>query len=293
MEQRTTEWHEARAKRVTASMVGAVLGNSPYMERNDAMRSLVRDAIGEPREFTGNIATEYGTANETTAMVDYRMETLHDVEQVGFIAFEDWAGCSPDGLIGDNGGLEIKCPYGLRNAGDEDMAPLAFKPLADQPHYHDQVQFSLFVTGRQWWHFYQWAKNGCKLEVVKPDLEWQRDEIPRLRQFHAEFLHEVASNADEYRQPKRVTIDTPEAYKMVEEWDGLNEQLDALVERKRDLLNSMASLAGERDAFFAGRRLTLTERAGSVSYVRVVKDHCKGLDLEPYRGKPSRYWGVR
>jgi putative phage-type endonuclease len=288
-EQRTQEWHEARGKRVTASMVGAILGNSPYMDRNDAMRSLVRDAIGEPREFTGNIATEYGTANEATAMVDYRMETLHDVDAVGFIPFEDWAGCSPDGLIDEKGGLEIKCPYGLRDA----PAPVPFKPLADQPQYNDQVQFSLFVTGREWWHFFQWTKNGCKMEVVKPDIDWQADAIPRLRQFHAEFLHELANNAEEYRQPKRVTVDTPEAYKMVEEWDGLNEQLDALAERKRDLLDSMAALAGKRDAFFAGRKLTLTERAGSVAYARVVKEHCKGLDLEPYRGKPSRYWGLR
>ena len=299
MEQRTPEWHEARKGRITASIVGAILGNSPYMDRNDAMRSLVREAIGEPREFTGNIATEYGTANEPTALFEYRLVTLHDVDKSGFIPFEDWAGCSPDGLIGTKGGLEIKCPYGLRNSGDldddglPDTAPLVFKSIDEQPHYHDQVQFSMAVTGREWWHFFQWAKNGNKLETVKACKDWQADNMPRLKQFHAEMLHEIAENADEYRQPKRITVDTPEAHKMVAEWDDIGEQLDLLAERKRDLLDSMVSMAGERDAFFAGRKLTMTERQGSVAYARVVKEHLPKLDLAPYRGKPSRFWGVR
>jgi putative phage-type endonuclease len=289
MEQRTPEWHKARKGRITASVVGAILGNSPFMDRNDAMRAMVRDALGLEREFTGNVATEYGNANEQTALFEYRLITLHDVDKSGFVPLDDWAGCSPDGLIGLNGGLEIKCPYGLRDAD----APVAFKPLADQPHYHDQVQFSMAVTGREWWHFFQWAKNGNKLETVKACKDWQADNMPKLRQFHAELLHEIAENADEYRQPKRITVDTPEAHKMVAEWDEIAEQLDLLAERKKDLLDSMVSMAGERDAFFAGRKLTMTERAGSVAYARVVKEHLPDLSLDKYRGKPSRFWGLR
>jgi hypothetical protein len=52
-------------------------------------------------------------------------------------------------------------------------------------------------------------------------------------------------------------------------------------------------MAGERDAFFAGRKLTMTERAGSVAYARVVKEHLPDLSLDKYRGKPSRFWGLR
>ena len=160
MQQRSEEWFEARKGRVTASMVGAILGLSPYMTRDDAMRAMVREAIGEEREFKGNVATEYGTHHEEGALVEYRMETQHEVEVVGFVEFEDWAGVSPDGLIGDKGGVEVKCPYSLRNE-DEPV----FKLIEEQPHYYAQVQFSLWVTGRAWWHFFQWAPKGTTLRT--------------------------------------------------------------------------------------------------------------------------------
>lgn len=290
MEQRSDEWFEARKGKVTASMVGAILGLNPYMNREDAMRAMVRDALGEEREFKGNVATEYGKHNEDGALVEYRMETMHDVEVVGFIthAMEDWAGCSPDGLIGDKGGVEIKCPYSLRNVEGDPV----FKMLHEQPHYEAQVQFSLWVTGRQWWSFYQWAPKGTHHRVVRPDPDWVADNIPRLRQFHAEFLDELKNNADEYRAPRRVAVDTPEAAKAMAEWDDIAEQMERLAERKKDLLASITDMAGGKDAMVAGRKVTLVSREGSVSYAKVVKDHAPGVDLEPYRGKPSSYWKV-
>lgn len=285
MQQRSEAWFEARKNRVTGSLVGAILGLSPYMTREDAMRVMVREALGEPREFTGNVATEWGVQNEPGALIEYRLETQHEVEEVGFVELEDWAGCSPDGLISDKGGVEVKCPYGLRKA----EAPVPFKPIEDQPHYYAQVQFSLYVTEREWWSFFQWAPKGTHHRVIKPDADWVAENIPRLRQFHAEFLHELENNPDEYRKPRRVVVDTPEAAKMVAEWDEINEQLALLGERKKDLLDAMVSMAGG-DALFAGRKLTQVEREGSVSYARVVKEHCPDVDLSAYRGKPSRYW---
>lgn len=289
IEQRSKAWFDARKGRVTASMVGAILGNSPFMTRADAMRAMVRESIGADREFQGNVATEWGTHNEDGALLDFSMETGLTVEPAPFVPFEDWAGASPDGWTSDGGGVECKCPYGLRN----EPHPVPFKTLAEQPHYYDQVQFSLYVTGKPHWWFTQWAINGNTYERVEPDQTWRDENLPRLRQFHAEYLDEVANNADEYLAPKRIEIDTPEAHRMMGEWDALNEQLERLAERKKDLLADMVKLAGEKNALIGGRKLTLTSRAGSVAYAKVVKEHCKGVDLEAYRGKPSSFWQVR
>src|SRR5690606_37483111 len=114
MKQRTDEWNKARVGRITASRVGAILGLAPYQTREGVMREMVREYHGAPSEAQSNIATDYGTNHEDGALIDYRLETGTNPEIVGFITKEDWAGCSPDGLIGDHAGLEIKCPFGKR-----------------------------------------------------------------------------------------------------------------------------------------------------------------------------------
>ncbi len=223
MEQRTDEWLAARKGRVTASMVGAILGHSPNLSREGAMRRMVRDAYGAEPEFTGNIATQYGVFNEEGAIAEYEMETGNKVEKSGFIAKEDWAGCSPDGLILSDGGLETKCPFGKRGGGD-------LSPLAEQPHYYDQVQFSLWVTGRKFWHFYQWTPHQTKLEIVLPDQTWLDENLPKLRQFYAEFL---AEDAAPHLEAKRVEVDTVAAARIVAEWDQLTEAIENAEARKK------------------------------------------------------------
>lgn len=287
MEQRTEEWHAARKGRITASSVGAILGNAPYATRADVMRRMVREWVGAPEEFEGNIATEYGVQNEAGALTEYQMETGLRVEPIGFVTREDWAGCSPDGLIGEAGGLEIKCPFGLR----KEDAP-AFKALEDQPHYYDQVQFSLWVTGREWWDFYQWSPRGSALEGVKVNAAWQDENLPRLRQFYAEYLAE-REDPTIHLEPKRPIIDTPEAHRIMAEYDQICEALDRAEERKKELLADMVRIAGEKNSIFAGRKLTKTEKAGAIAYAKAVKALIPDADLEPYRGKPSSYWGVK
>lgn len=283
-----------RPKRLTASMAGAVLGNNPWMTRDDAMRSMVRDALGAEREFTGNIATEWGNNNESGAVIEFQMETGLSVDaQPGFQVPEDDEGifgASPDGFTSDGHGLEVKCPFGLRKA----VSPAPFKRLDEQLHYFDQCQFSMMVTGRRLWHFFQWCPHDTAHVVVELDQVWLDRSLPILRQFHAEFLDTIASPdlAADHLAPRRVTIDTPAAQKALREWDEIAEQIELLAERKADLLADITAMAKGKDALIAGRKVTLVSKAGSVSYAAVVKKHCKGVDLEPFRGKPSEYWKI-
>lgn len=287
MEQRTEEWHAARKGRITASSVGAILGHAPYATRDDVMRRMVREWVGAEPEFEGNIATEYGTRNEAGALTEYMMETGNSVEYVGFITREDWAGCSPDGLICEDGGLEIKCPFGLR----KDEAP-AFKSIFDQPHYFDQVQFSIWVTNRSWWNFYQWSPNGTSMEKVMWSGSWQDQNLPKLRQFYAEYLAEREEPAI-HLEPKRPIIDTPEAHRIAAEYDQICEAIDRAEERKKELLADMVRISGHKDTIFAGRKLTKIEKAGAIAYAKAVKALMPSANLEPYRGKPSSYWVVK
>lgn len=288
MEQRTEEWREARKGRITASAVGATLGHSPNGNRDTVMRRMVREWHGAEPEFTGNIATEYGTRNEAGALVEYQMETEKTVDSAGFLTREDWAGCSPDGLIGIVGGIEIKCPFGKRK-----MQPgEAFKTLAEQPHYHDQIQFSMWVTQRVWWDFYQWAPGATSLETVLPSAEWRAKYLPKLRQFFAEYLHEREHNAEPHLEPLRVVIDTPAAHKLAEEYDDLNDAIERAKARLAEVKDDIVKMCGGGNATFAGRKVTKVEKAGAVSYAKALNVIAPDADLDPYRGKPSSYWKV-
>lgn len=283
MEQRSQEWLDARRGLITASAVGAILGLSPYMTRDAVMRRMIREKHGAEPEFTGNIATDYGTANEAGALAEYQMETGHAVMPWAFATRDEWAGCSPDGYIQPDGGVEIKCPFGKRKEGD-------LKPLADQPHYLAQVQFSLWVTGRKWWDFYQWTPHQTMLERVTPDHDWQEENIPLLHDFYRAFLVEDPAP---HLEAKRAEVDTLEAARMVAEYDQLTEAIENAEARKKELLADMVTRAGGRNAVFAGRNLTQVERAGSVSYAKAIAHYAPQADLEPFRGKATSYWQLK
>lgn len=216
------------------------------------------------------------------------METGLHVEQVGFITREDWAGCSPDGLIGETAGLEIKCPFGLR----KDEKPQFKSIFDDLPHYFDQVQFSLWVTGRDVWHFYQWSPNGTFLEIVYVDEDWQDENLPKLRQFYAEYLDEIKDQAI-HLEPKRPVIDTPEARRIMDEYLQICEAIENAEARKKEFLSDMAVIASDRNVIFAGHKLTKIEKAGAISYAKAIKELLPNADLEKYRGKSSSYWVVK
>src|SRR5262249_4377321 len=77
----------------------------------------------------------------------YEFETGSDVREVGFCMSDCGRfGCSPDGLVGDDGGLELKHPKAATQIKYLDAGVVP-------PKYLPQVHFSLFVTRREWWDF--------------------------------------------------------------------------------------------------------------------------------------------
>jgi len=186
MEQRSKEWYKTRQGRVTGSSVGAILGISPFNKPNDVMRRMVRDYHRLKTEFTGNIATEWGTMHEAGAVVEYEMTTGRSVQPAYFVMHEDWIGASPDGYIGETGLIEVKCPFGIRH----EFKPVNFKTSKDQPHYYAQMQIQMFVTGREWCDFWQWTPSDNNLERVIKDDKYIETALKGLRYFYDQYLIE-------------------------------------------------------------------------------------------------------
>ncbi len=150
-EQGTPEWHAARCGIATASGFADVLATIKTGEaasrRNYRARLVVERLTGKTISTFTTPAMRQGTEREPMARRAYEIQTGVLVHEVGFCRHDTLdAGASPDGLIGDDGGLEIKCP--------EPATHLGYLRLPGMPaEYVAQVQGCMWITGRSWWDF--------------------------------------------------------------------------------------------------------------------------------------------
>ena len=284
IEQRTEQWFEQRKGRVTGSIVGAILGLSPFMKREDVMRNMVREYHGYEREFKGNQATEYGTFHEDMAMIDYQLKTGVAIEKTGFHKFSYWLGASPDGFVGFDKLIEIKCPYGQR-----DKIPPVFKTLEQQPHYYAQVQVQLFVTGMSACDFYQWTPNGDYLETYAYDRKWIEKNLPILKEFYDEYLIEI-ENPEKYLQNKRSQIEKKTISDCVDYYFELKAQIKSLEDISKQVLDQIVFDCNEKDSEINGHKLTKVVKKGAVSYAKAVKELLPDADLTAYTSEQTEYW---
>jgi len=249
MEQRTEQWHAARAGRITASTAGAFLGLSPFIKPEDAMRALVRSMHGMPSEFSGNVATEYGTFHEAGALVEYQMETGNTVESCEPAKVGNWLASARLLRVSDDGIVRIYCPFGKRDAGP-------FVSVNSMPAQIAKMQIDMLCSRASWCDFYQWAAHGTKLQRVYMDHDWAKLNLGSLKDAWEDAQY---ANPKHYVGPRRVTIDTPKSSRMVKEFLQLSEAIERAVERRNELVLSMGMEAKGRNSIFSGHMLTLEE----------------------------------
>lgn len=148
-DQGTPEWLAERAGKVTASMLSNVMMAKTTAGYQNYLAQLICERLtGEPVETFKSAAMEHGNETEPQARAFYELETGNEVVECGFIPHPTLAnsGASPDGLIGDLGLVEIKCPQPAKHiknlmGGTIDKA------------YSLQMQWQMECTGREWCDF--------------------------------------------------------------------------------------------------------------------------------------------
>jgi len=155
--QGTPEWLAARAGRVTASMISNVLMKPETAGFRDYQAQLVAEILtGKPQgsDYT-NAAMQFGTETEPLARSAYEAETGFSVDEVGLCIHPtiNRAGASPDGLVGQSGLVEIKCPKPATHLANliAGVVPAGYK---------NQMMWQMAVTGRDW----------CDFVSFRPDL---------------------------------------------------------------------------------------------------------------------------
>jgi len=141
-----------RLGKVTASRVADVIAKTksgPSASRANYMAELIAERLtGVPAEKFTNAAMQHGTEYEAEARTAYEFYSDVDVQQVAFVMHPRiaMAGASPDGLVGPNGLVEIKCPAIATHLNTLLNGTIAGK-------YITQMQFQMACTGRAWCDF--------------------------------------------------------------------------------------------------------------------------------------------
>lgn len=167
-EQGSQEWFQSRAGVPSASNFDMIVTSKgePSKQAQKYMYRLAGERItGMPEETYQNAAMARGVEMEAEARAYYELTTGQTVEQVGFCVHDNGFGCSPDGLVGEDGLIEIKCPSIAVHVG----YLLDNKVPTD---YFQQTQGQLLVTGRKWLDFVSYYP-CMKPLVVRVD----RDEV--------------------------------------------------------------------------------------------------------------------
>lgn len=169
VEQNSDEWFALRRGKFTASTFKDLFMGENTQGYKDAIYKVAFERLTNtsPESFT-NEYMQRGNELEPEARAWYEFEKNVEVIKAGFFEFNDWIGASPDGLVGEDGLLEIKCPkYST-------MMDYLIKKELPKTYFH-QVHGQLLVTDRQWCDFIAYHPSLPKL-VLRVEREKKIDD---------------------------------------------------------------------------------------------------------------------
>jgi putative phage-type endonuclease len=196
MEQRTDEWFTARLGKVTASRVADVISKTksgPSASRANYLAELVAERLtGNPAESFKSSAMQWGIDTEAQAILGYEVVSGQTVKAVGFVEHPTlgMTGASPDGLIGLDGLIEVKCP---NTATQIDLLLIGKVPQK----YVTQMQWQMACTGRKWCEFVSFdPRLPANMQFFIKHVVRDDDYIAMLELEVSAFLDEVSGTVD-------------------------------------------------------------------------------------------------
>jgi len=197
MDQRSEEWFAARLGKVTASRVADVIAKTKTgysASRENYMAQLVVERLTNTQaESYTNAAMVWGTDQEPFARAAYEVQQNVLVDETGLVDHPtiEMAGASPDGLVGEDGLVEIKCP---NTATHIDTLLTQTVPAK----YITQMQFQMACTGRQWCDFVSFdPRMPQKAQIFIKRVPRDDAFIKEIESEIKKFLAEVSAKVDQ------------------------------------------------------------------------------------------------
>ena len=200
--QRSSDWFKVRWGRATASRFSDVLAvgrnGQPLASRKNYLSELVIERLTEPpTEDNGykSPAMEWGIVYEPVARLEYEMSTGNQIVEAFFEKHPRLeAGASPDGYVGEEGLIEIKCPNPATH-----LETLRTRAIPKQ--YMAQIQGQLWITGRKWCDFVSYDPrfpDNAQMFIKRVNRDSKF--IKELERGINKFLKEVESEVKQVRR---------------------------------------------------------------------------------------------
>jgi putative phage-type endonuclease len=197
MEQRSEDWFAVRLGKVTASAISKVTAKTKAgwgADRANYKAQLIAERLtGQRQESFTNAAMQWGIDTEEAARVAYAFLEGQTVLEEAFVihpTIKD-AGASPDGLVGSDGLVEIKCPNTATHIETLKGASIPSK-------YVGQMQWQMACTGRQWCDFVSFdPRMPEEMQLFVKRLHRDDAYIAELEQIVRDFLAEVEADVAE------------------------------------------------------------------------------------------------
>ncbi len=191
IEQGTEAWFEIRRGKATASRIADIIAKTKTgwgMSRKNYLAQMVAERLtGTTAESFSNAAMKWGIDTEPQARAAYVFFRDQEVQEIGFTDHPTipLSGASPDGLVGDDGQLEIKCPNTATH-----IETLLGSKLPDK--YIVQVQWQMACGERAWcdWMSFD-PRMPEELRMFVQRIERDDKRIEELEQEVRKFLAEV------------------------------------------------------------------------------------------------------
>jgi len=204
MEQGSEAWFNIRIGKVTASRVADVLAKTKTgysTTRDNYMAQLVCERLtGQKGESFTNAAMQHGTETEPLARAAYEARYDVLVDEVGFVSHPtiEMSGASPDGLVGDEGLLEIKAPNTATH-----IETLLSESVPNK--YYTQMQFQIACTGRKWCDFVSFDNRlPTKLQMFVKRVPRDDMYIKLIEDEIVKFLAELDTKINQLMKVKNV-----------------------------------------------------------------------------------------
>jgi putative phage-type endonuclease len=198
-EQGTDAWLQERCGKVTASRIADLMAKTKTgwsaSRANYASQLICERLTGCVQPSFTNAAMIHGTETEPEARMAYEFFVDRDVQQVGFIPHPtiNMAGASPDGLVGDDGLLELKCPNTATH-----IETLLLGQIPDK--YMKQMQFQMACTDRQWCDFASYDNRlPERMRLFVKRVSRDAEAIAEIEAEVAKFLREIEETVEQLR----------------------------------------------------------------------------------------------